>query len=446
MDARETALLTLNACERQGGWSDGALKKQISAAGLDSRDAALATQLCAGVLQNPMLLDFYLAHFSNIPLKRMEGRVVQALRLGAYQMLFLDRIPHSAAVNRSVELTRAYCKNPRAAGMVNGILRSLERSLERLPTIPQRDPVEYLSILYSHPAWMVREFLLTLGNDGAAALLRANNAQPATAAQVNTLKINARELRLRLEERGVRAEKHPWLTDCILLSGTGNLEELPEFQAGLFYIQDPASRLAVAAAGPAAGMRVLDACAAPGGKSFAAAIAMGGRGTVCSCDLHPHKKKLIANGAARLGLDCVTPMTADACVHRPEWEGAFDLVLVDAPCSGLGVIRKKPDIRYKDPEPLAALPSVQRRILENVSSYVRPGGTLLYSTCTLLRRENENVVSAFLEAHPQFGPEPFQLPGVPGAEGSSWMLTLWPHIQGTDGFFISRMKKREEAL
>ena len=206
MDARETALLTLNACERQGGWSDGALKKQISAAGLDSRDAALATQLCAGVLQNQMLLDFYLAHFSNIPLKRMEGRVVQALRLGAYQMLFLDRIPHSAAVNRSVELTRAYCKNPRAAGMVNGILRSLERSLERLPTIPQRDPVEYLSILYSHPAWMVREFLLTLGNDGAAALLRANNAQPATAAQVNTLKINARELRLRLEERGVRAE------------------------------------------------------------------------------------------------------------------------------------------------------------------------------------------------------------------------------------------------
>ena len=127
MDARETALLTLNACERQGGWSDGALKKQISAAGLDSRDAALATQLCAGVLQNQMLLDFYLAHFSNIPLKRMEGRVLQALRLGAYQMLFLDRIPHSAAVNRSVELTRAYCKNPRAAGMVNGILRNLAR-------------------------------------------------------------------------------------------------------------------------------------------------------------------------------------------------------------------------------------------------------------------------------------------------------------------------------
>lgn len=404
------------------------------------------TQLCAGVLQNQMLLDFYLAHFSNIPLKRMEGRVVQALRLGAYQMLFLDRIPHSAAVNRSVELTRAYCKNPRAAGMVNGILRSLERSLERLPTIPQRDPVEYLSILYSHPAWMVREFLLTLGNDGAAALLRANNAQPATAAQVNTLKINARELRLRLEERGVRAEKHPWLTDCILLSGTGNLEELPEFQAGLFYIQDPASRLAVAAAGPAAGMRVLGCPARRRRQVLCRSYRHGGQGNGVLLRPAPPQEKADRQRRGPSGPDCVTPMTADACVHRPEWEGAFDLVLVDAPCSGLGVIRKKPDIRYKDPEPLAALPSVQRRILENVSSYVRPGGTLLYSTCTLLRRENEDVVSAFLEAHPQFGPEPFQLPGVPGAEGSSWMLTLWPHIQGTDGFFISRMKKREEAL
>ena len=147
MDAREVALLTLNACQRQGGWSDGVLKKQLSAAGLDSRDAALATQLCFGVLQNRMLLDFYLASFSNIPLKRMEGKVLQALRLGAYQMLFLTKIPHSAAVNRSVEMTRAHCKNPRAAGMVNGILRSMERSLNRLPTIPQEDPAAYLSTL-----------------------------------------------------------------------------------------------------------------------------------------------------------------------------------------------------------------------------------------------------------------------------------------------------------
>ena len=287
---------------------------------------------------------------------------------------------------------------------------------------------------------MVREFLLTLGNDGAAALLRANNAQPATAAQVNTLKINARELRLRLEERGVRAEKHPWLTDCILLSGTGNLEELPEFQAGLFYIQDPASRLAVAAAGPAAGMRVLDVCAAPGGKSFAAAIQMEDRGEVVSCDLHPHKKTLIHRGAERLGLSCVQALTADGKVRRTEWEGGFDLVLVDAPCSGLGVIRKKPDIRYKDPEPLASLPAVQSAILDNACAYVKPGGVLLYSTCTILRRENQAVTDRFLEEHPGFVREGFSLPG-PAGEVPEGQLTLWPQVHGTDGFYLCRLRK-----
>ena len=433
MDARETALLTLNACERQGGWSDGALKKQISAAGLDSRDAALATQLCAGVLQNQMLLDFYLAHFSNIPLKRMEGRVVQALRLGAYQMLFLDRIPHSAAVNRSVELTRAYCKNPRAAGMVNGILRSLERSLERLPTIPQRDPVEYLSILYSHPAWMVREFLLTLGNDGAAALLRANNAQPATAAQVNTLKINARELRLRLEERGVRAEEHPWLTDCILLSGTGNLEELPEFQAGLFYIQDPASRLAVAAAGPAAGMRVLDACSAPGGKAFTLAEQMENQGEVVACDLYPARVGLIQSGADRLGLSIVHPRVMDALAPQEDI-GTFDRVLCDVPCSGLGIIRRKPELKYKPVAEFGGLPEVQYGILTACARLVKPGGVLVYSTCTLNRKENEEVIRRFLGEHPEF--EPYAV-----TKDGGFFRTLLPETDGSDGFFFSAVRR-----
>ena len=169
--ARETAVLTLAACEKQGAWSDGHLKRAIRAAGLDRRDGALCARLCYGVLQNRLLLDFYLSHFSNLPLKRMEGRVVEALRLGAYQMLFLDKIPHSAAVNASVELTRKHCKNPRAAGMVNGILRNLERNLGGLPTVPQTDPVSYLSTLYSHPEWLVKEFLTALGSEETARLL-----------------------------------------------------------------------------------------------------------------------------------------------------------------------------------------------------------------------------------------------------------------------------------
>ena len=440
MDAREVALLTLNACQRQGGWSDGVLKKQLSAAKLDSRDAALATRLCFGVLQNQLLLDFYLSHFSNIPLKRMEGKVLQALRLGAYQMLFLTKVPHSAAVNSAVALTKTHCKNSRAAGMVNGILRSLERSLDRLPTIPQADPVFYLSTLYSHPDWLVKEFILTLGQEETARLLAADNSQPPTCVMVNTVRTTAQELTARLEGEKVSVTPHPWLDNCLLLSRTGDLEGLSSFREGLFYVQDPASRLAVLAAGPEPGMKVLDCCAAPGGKSFACAMDMEGRGEVVSCDLHPHKKGLIQAGADRLGLTCIHPKTADARTFRPEWEGAFDLVLVDAPCSGLGVIRKKPDIRYKDPAPLAGLPAVQLAILSNAARYVRPGGALLYSTCTLLQRENEEVVRAFLRDNAAYKAENFTLPGPVGASDCG-MVTLWPHIHGTDGFFICKMKR-----
>lgn len=440
MDAREAALLTLNACHRQGGWSDGVLKKQLAAAKLDSRDAALATQLCFGVLQNQLLLDFYLSQFSNIALSRMEGKVLQALRLGAYQMLFLDRIPHSAAVNCSVEMTKRLCKNPRAAGMVNGILRSVERNLDHLPAIPNTDPVSYLSILYSHPEWLVKEFCMTLGTEEGAKLLAADNHQPPMTVMVNTLRGTAEQVAQRLMEQRVEVTPHPWLADCLVLSKTGDLEGLEAFREGLFYVQDPASRLAVEAAEVRPGMRVLDCCAAPGGKSFAAGIAMKNEGELISCDIHPHKKKLLQAGADRLGLSLLHPMTADGKVFRPEWEGAFDRVLVDAPCSGLGVIRKKPDIRYKDPEPLKGLPEVQRAILDNASRYVRPGGILLYSTCTLLPRENEEVVRWFLEGHKDFKAESFTLPGPVGTAADG-LVTLLPHRHGTDGFFICRMRR-----
>lgn len=441
MDARQVALITLNACERQGGWSDGVLKKQLAQEGLDSRDAALATQLCFGVLQNRLLLDFYLSRFSNIPLKRMEAKVVQLLRIGLYQMLFLTRIPHSAAVNSAVELTRLYCKNPRAPGMVNGILRALERSLDRLPTIPSSDVVQYLSTLYSHPDWLVEQWLKQLGEDETARLLAANNAAPPITAQVNTCRISSVALLGRLSEAGVDVQIHPWLKDCLIIRDTGDLERLDSFQDGLFYIQDPASRLAVMAAGVQPGMKVLDACAAPGGKSFTLSIAMEDRGEVISCDLHPHKKKLMQAGALRLGLACMKPQTADATVLREEWANAFDLVLADVPCSGMGVIRKKPDIRYKDPEPLEGLPQVQGRILDNVCRYVKPGGVLLYSTCTLLERENRSVVEAFMHTHSEFVLEPFALP-EPLGQVEQGMLTLWPHQHGTDGFFFAKLRRK----
>lgn len=444
MDAREAALLTLNTCQRQGGWSDGALKKQLAAGGLEGREAALATQLCFGVVQNEMLLDFYISKFSNIPLRRMESKVVQALRLGLYQMLFLSKIPQSAAVNCSVELTRTHCKNPRAPGMVNAILRSLQRNLNQLPTIPQNDLAEYFSILYSHPVWLVEELLPLLGSEGTAEFLQANNSQPPMTAMVNTTKAAAQEATELLAEQGVEVTPHPWLENCLILNKTGNLERLDAYGKGFFYVQDPASRLMALASGAAPGMRVLDMCAAPGGKSFAAAIQMDNQGEVISCDLHPHKKKLIQAGADRLGLSIIKPMTADGKVRREEWVSAFDLVLVDAPCSGLGVIRKKPDIRYKDPKPLEDLPQVQRAILENAAGYVKPGGVLMYSTCTILPRENGEIVSAFLEKHPEFVREAFELPGAAG-QVEAGEITLWPQVHQTDGFFICKLRKVGEA-
>lgn len=442
MDAREVALLTLFACERQGAWSDGHLKKQIREARLDARDGALATRLCAGVLQNRMLLDFYIDSFSTVKTSKLEDKVLLSLRLGVYQLLFTDRIPASAAVNTSVCLAKKYARNPRAAGLVNGVLRTIARQ-DTLPE-PQGSLSERLAVRYSHPLWLTEAFLDRLGTSQAEALLAANNAQPPIFAQVNRIKITSESLALRLEGEGVTVSVHPWLPDCLTLSGTGDMERLPSFQEGLFTIQDPAAKLAVLAADVRPGLRILDVCAAPGGKSFAAAIAMEGRGEVVSCDIHPHKRALIEKGAQRLGLSCITARTMDAKTFEPEYESAFDLVIADVPCSGLGVIRKKPDIRYKAPEPLRDLPAVQRAILENVSRYVKPGGQMLYSTCTLLERENEAVIHSFLDNHKSFTEECFQLPG-PIGETKRGMCTLWPHLHDTDGFFIAKLRREREV-
>ncbi len=439
-DARQVALNALYACEKQGAWSDGFLKHEFHRAGLEKRDAGLATQLCAGVLQNKMLLDYYIGHFSSVKLERMEPNVLCILRMGAYQLLMLDRIPASAAVNTAVELARRASRNPRTPGLVNGILRSIERHKNSLPSLLKGSDTERLSIQYSHPKWLVEEFLAELGTDEAELLLQCHNQRPHSTAQVNSLCTTATELKASLLTEGVHAELHPWLYDCLTLSRTGDMERLTAWQNGSFYIQDTAAKLAVIAVGLQPEMTVLDACAAPGGKSFAAAIAMQDRGVIYSCDLHPHKIKLIEAGAARLKLSSITAQQQSATQFRDDWKDRFDVVLADVPCSGLGVIRKKPDIRYKDREPLKNLPKVQLGILENVARYVKPGGVLLYSTCTVLKRENEGVVSVFLRNNQAFSLEAFSLPG-PVERVESGQITLWPHRHVTDGFFIAKLRK-----
>ncbi len=435
MGARETALNALIACRKDSAWSNGVLKDYIQRDRLDSRDAALATRLCYGVLQNRNKLDFYLRQLLTMKLEKLHPALRDILHLGLYQLYEMDKIPESAAVNESVTLAKKYCKNPKAPALVNALLRNAARSRGSL-----KEPVSYAD-RYSHPDALISLMKKDLPKGKLEPMLIANNAAPQTVVQVNTLKITAEELKKRLEGEKVTAVPHRWMGDCLVLSGTGDLEKLPSFREGLFYVQDPAAKLSVLCAGlPREDIRLLDCCSAPGGKSFAAAIAMGGHGQITSCDVHEHKIPIIGSGAARLGLRNITPRHQDATVRVTEWEGQMDVVIADVPCSGLGIIRKKPDIRYKALEELEDLPKLQLAILQNQAAYVKKGGVLIYSTCTILKRENEEVAAAFLEANPDFHTEPLDLPEV-FPENGSGMLTLIPGEYDTDGFFICRLRR-----
>ncbi len=433
MAARETALNALITCRRQSGWSNAVLKQTIARDKLDSREAALATRLCYGVVQNRGRLNFYLRQLLTGSLKKLHPAVRDILHMGLYQIYDMDKIPDSAAVNESVTLARKYGA-PGSDRLVNAVLRNAVRTKGTL-----QEPTSYED-RYSHPAELVSLLKTALPKGTLEGVLKANNEAPKTVIQVNTLKTNGGALLEQLRREGVEAEPHGWMPECLVLGSTGSLEKLPSFQQGLFYVQDPASRLSVRCAGLQKGFRVLDCCAAPGGKSFAAAMAMEGRGSICSCDIHPHKIQLIENGAARLGLGILQARLQDASEFVPEWEGAMDAVLVDAPCSGLGIIRKKPDIRYRDLKENEALPALQKKILANQARYVKKGGVLLYSTCTLLPRENQDVVEDFLKTHPEFSLEKLELPQI-FPENTTGMLTLLPGQWDTDGFFISKMRR-----
>lgn len=438
MSARDTALRVLSAGRTASAWADASLKAQLQRDGLSGAEAALATRMVYGVLQNRALLDFYLGAYCTQKVGHLQPPLADILRLGAYQILFLDKVPDRAAVNESVELAKRN-KRGQAAGLVNAVLRKVSLNKDTLPPIPRRDEAQYLSVRYSHPKWLVKRLLTLLGREEAEAFLAADNGIVPLTVQVNTLKTTAEDLAAELTAAGVTAAPHPWVPDCLELSGSGDLTALEAFQTGKFFVQDPAAKLVSLISAPKKGQRVIDVCAAPGGKSFGAAIAMEDRGEVLACDLHENKLSRIKAGAARLGLKSIWDFAADGTVFRPEWAESADVVLVDAPCSGLGIIRKKPDIRYKSPDDLFTLTVAQSTILENAARYVKPGGTLIYSTCTILPEENGQVVDGFLSGHPEFSRETFTLPAPMGEQPGE--LTLWPHRHGTDGFYICRLRR-----
>ena len=427
MKGREAALRALLSCRKNGAWSEGVLKDLLR--DMDRREAAFASRLCYGVLQNRLLLAHWLKPFIR---GKLQPVVEELLHMAVYQITMMDKVPHSAAVNEAVELGKKYA-NPQAAKVINGILRSFLRAM------PHEMP-DNLSVKYSHPEELV-ELLRDSVGDRIEDLLRSHNDTPATVLQVNTLQTTEEALLAELTELGAEAEKHPWLAGCLTLRSGGSIDGLEAFRKGDFYVQDAAARLAVYAAGIRPGQRVLDCCAAPGGKSFAAALAMVNRGELISCDIHEHKLKLIEKGAQRLGISILSTKLQDASKAVPEWNGSMDVVIADVPCSGLGTIRKKPDIRYKDLKQTEKLPELQLRILHQQCTYVRPGGVLLFSTCTVLKRENETVAQAFLAQHPEFSLEEVIFPEGSGIPTGA-MTTLLPCDHGTDGFFICKYRRQ----
>lgn len=439
INAREAAFKALSKVRRSGAFTDAALNSVLIKANLNERDASLAARIFYGVEQNQALCDFYIDSFTSFKTTKMEPQVLDILRLSVYQLVFMSKIPVNAAVHEGVELAKKHA-NPRAAGLVNAVLRKISSSLDHLPVVTGADAVTRLSVQYSHPVWLVEEFVSQLGEEGAEQLLDTNNREAVITVKINTLKTDAQTLIASLRDDQVEAAAHPWLENCLVLRNTHHIERLTAFNEGDFYVQDPAAILSILAAAPLPGMAVIDGCAAPGGKSFAAAIEMQDTGCILSCDINGKKLERVQEGASRLGIGTIQTRIMDALEPDSNLFGSADIVLADVPCSGFGVIRKKPEIRYKPEREVIELPTLQLRIIDNLARYVKPGGILLYSTCTLLKSENEDVVQAFLETHSDFQPEPFAVSG-PIGEAVSGMATLWPHIHGTDGFFICRLRR-----
>lgn len=423
MSGARQAALDAVALLRRGTFSSEALDAAIVGSKLDRRDAALCERIVRGTVQNLAYIDYVIGLWSKTPVKRLESRVLDILRISVCQLLYLDRVPARAAVSEAVELCRASGK-ARAAGLVNGVLRRVSEHRDDIPEVPGRGSEACLAVRYSHPEPLVHEFVARRGYDGAEALLAANNTEPPITIQTNTLKTTPEALLNAIQEVGVDV-KPGICAGAYDLSGAGDVKALPGYDEGLFYVQDAAARLAVEAAAPGRGMRVLDACSAPGGKSFAAAMLMQGEGEILACDLKEKRLKRVDEGAKRLGIDIIKTAVMDARTPGEELRGAFDVVIADAPCSGLGVIRRKPEIRFKSASEIESLPEIQLAILKGLAPCVKPGGVLMYSTCTLLERENEGVVRAFMDGNREFT--------------VTEERTLWPDTDKTDGFFICRM-------
>lgn len=437
-DPRTIAYTVLRRVEEHGAFANLALDAELSAAGaIDPRDAALATEIAYGVLRKRRSLDRSLAPIVKGGLGSVESRVLDLLRIGAYQLLH-TRVPSHAAVSETVGVSRKVGLG-RASGLINAVLRRLDR--QGPPPLPS-DPIEALEIQGSLPTWLAKALVDRLGLEEAKAFAEAIDRPAPPTIRANR-RINDRDtLAAILAEQaaGARIAKTPLAPDGLTVEGAGSLVRLPAFREGRFSQQDEAAQLVGRLCAPAPGARVLDACAAPGGKSCH--LAELGAAEVVAMDIHPRKARRIGEEAQRLGLDAVRPLAADATAPLPpEASGPFDLVLVDAPCSALGTLRRHPELRYRrTEEDVTRMVETQARILDNVAAGVKRGGVLVYAVCSPLRQEGPDQVHAFLERQRgAFAPAP--LDPAPEWTRDGWVLETWPHRQGIDAFYAARLRR-----
>ncbi|MGM9642777.1 MAG: 16S rRNA (cytosine(967)-C(5))-methyltransferase RsmB [Eubacteriales bacterium] len=424
-NVRRAALDILQRMEKDEGegYSNRLLDAAISKYGFEGADRALLSRLVSGVTERRITLDYIISKFSKVPLSRLDADALCLLRMGVYQLRYLDRVPTHAAVNETVGLARS-----RSRGFINAILRSYLRTDEI--RFPQEPEDERLSVTYSAPRELCLKLLSVYGTETAEKILASYLETPALTLRVNTLRITREELTERLTAEGFECRPTAHSPYGIRVLGQGLPRAIAE---GLAFVQDEASQISSLVLDPKEGDRVLDACACPGGKSFSAAMLMNNKGSITSCDLHASKLSLIENGAARLGISMIKTAQRDS--SKPS-DGEYDRIICDVPCSGLGVAAKKTEIKYRSLSQNAALVPLQYDILCAVSQSLCIGGTLVYSTCTILPEENEGNVRRFLSEHKDFEAVPFD--GAPDG-----MLTLLPTAEH-DGFFISKITRKSK--
>lgn len=428
-DARYLAVKLLCKTFSGGSFSNIQLNSGLKNSDLDDRDRKLCSAIYYGVIERKIYLDYIIGKFSSRPVEKLDNTVLNILRCGIYQILFMDNVPDSAAVNECVSLSKKFGKTS-ASGMVNAVLRNFIRQGKNIELPDNRS--ERLSIEYSAPPELVKSLIDDYGESMAENLLSDALGSPPVTVRMNCLKCTETEF---IESFGGKAVKNDVLPDCFELSGDVTATEA--FRKGFFHVQDLASQLCCAALAPTENDLVLDICAAPGGKTFTMAEIMNGKGKIMAFDLHEKRVKLIRDGAERLGLSNIQAAAGNATVFNPDLP-EFTKILCDVPCSGLGAVRRKPEIKYKDFGDFSGLPDVQYRIAENALEYLAVGGEMVYSTCTLRKAENIQIVEKLLADHPEI--EPVRLPEPLGEKFGSY-ADIFPCHFGSDGFFISKFRK-----